>query len=430
MKTWDEFDLVIEGKLDYKFPLMYKIKQECRFRPINDVRKDLTEKIIQTKSYEMIKPKSRIAITVGSRGIDQLKTVIGTIVEKIKEQNADPFIVPAMGSHGGGDAIAQQKILASYGITEEQVGAPIISSMKVVEIGRLRDGTPLYCDQTAYMADGIIIVNRIKPHTSFRGEIESGLTKMMTIGLGKHKGATAFHQKGFESMGEMLTQAAPIYLKNAPITMGVALIENSIDKLSKLEVVEPNEWFKKEIDLLQNAWQRMPELPVNTIDVLVIDEMGKNISGAGMDPNIINRAGSPAFTPAPAPNINKIVVLDLTDESDGNAIGVGVADLITRRLVDKINLNDMYANAFTSTVLTGSRIPIPIKNDRDAIALAVKTSNKTQKINLVHIKNTLEISELWVSEDCLSEINEKRGVSILKESKIQFDDNGNLLNYE
>lgn len=429
MRTWDEINLVVEGGLSFEFPKMYKIQQTWDFPYLTEVKAALRKEFSASSASGLIKPGMKIAIAVGSRGIDQLPEVVKAIVELLKGCGAEPFVIPAMGSHGGGDSRNQAKILHSYGITEEAIGAPIESSMDTVEIGKLQNGTPLYCDKLAYESDGIIVVNRVKPHTSFRGQIESGLTKMMAIGLGKHRGATAFHRWGFAAMREMLMEAAPIFLSNAPILMGVALLENAYDKLSVIKVVKPDDWVAQEEALLSQARSMMPRLPLDDIDVLIVDEMGKNISGAGMDPNIINRAGSPAFIPSPSPRINKLVVLDLTDESGGNAIGVGVADLITRRLVDKINLSYMYANAITATVLAGSRIPMPLANDREAIAVSIKTCNAAGPVKIVRIKNTLELSEIWVSEGCLKLLENRSGIQVKEHRSMEFDESRAIFNF-
>ncbi len=427
MQTWDEVELVVEGGLSYDFPAMYKVEQRWNDPKLSDIGQALEQQLAVSEGFQNIKPGMKIAIAVGSRGIDQLATVLKQLVAQLKQKGASPFLFPAMGSHGGGKADHQKEILHAYGITEASIGAPIYSSMEVIEIGRLSNGTPLYCDKLAYESDGIIVVNRVKPHTSFRGELESGLTKMMVIGIGKHKGATAFHQGGFAKLGPQLLEAAPIFLEKAPILMGVAMLENAYDQLTLLGIVEKKGWVDEEKALLAKAKSLMPSLPLDDIDVLIVDVMGKNISGAGMDPNIINRAGSAAFVPAPTPQINKLVVLDITEESGGNAIGVGVADITTRKLVDKINLSDMYANAITATVLAGSRIPVTVKNDREAIAVAMRTSNAVGPIKIVRIKSTLELSSLWVSEGCLPQIKESPRTRVMDKMDLSFDKWGNLI---
>lgn len=421
VKTWDEVELVMEGDTEFDFPKMFRIRQECAVSPIENIRVELKDKVAQSKSFSQIKQGQRIAITVGSRGIDQIDTVVRHLVEELKAKEALPFIVPCMGSHGGGTAEGQTDVLTSYGVTEEKMGAPVFSSMEAVEIGQLSSGAPLFCDKYAYESDGIIVLNRVKLHTSFRGDIESGLTKMLAIGMGKHKGATSFHQPGFFGMSERLMESVPIYLKNTPICMGLALLENAQEQLSVIETVEPDEWLDKEKKLLQTSREMMPRIPLDDIDVLVVDEIGKNVSGTGMDPNIINRTASPAFTLAPIPKINKVVVLDLTEESAGNANGIGMADVTTRRLVDKINLSYTYANSIAATVLGGVKIPIPAATDREAITLAIKTSNFQGPLKIVRIKNSLDIHELLVSEGCLPQIDRSE-VEVLAEEEWTFNE--------
>jgi hypothetical protein len=393
----------------------------------------LGEMMDQSDRIREVKKGQKIAIAVGSRGIDQLAEVVRTVAAKLQSMGAEPFIVPAMGSHGGATAEGQVKILETYGVTEEKVGAPIRSSMETVSLGSISNGIELHCDRLAFESDGIIVINRIKPHTSFRGEVESGLTKMLVIGLGKHKGATAFHSQGFEAFPDHLPEAAPVFLNKIPVLAGIGMIENAYDKLCELAIVAPQDWVEHEKKLLQKAKAYMPKIPLKEIDVLIIGEMGKNISGAGMDPNIINRAASPAFVSSPSPKIRKIAVLDLTDVSGGNATGIGVADITTRKLVDKINLDYTYANAITSTVIAGARIPMTVSNDRDAIKVAVKTSNAkdNDSVKIAYIKNTLHIGELWVSEGCLTQIIDTIPTEIEDNTgAFVFDEAGNMLGFK
>jgi hypothetical protein len=275
-----------------------------------------------------------------------------------------------MGSHGGATAAGQIEVLNGYGITETSVGAPIKSSMDVVEAGRFEDGTPLYTDRLAFEADAIVIANKIKPHADFKGRYESGLVKMLTIGLAKHKGAVALHDHGFAAFHEVLPKAAEILLDKLPILFGLAILENAFDELMHLEIIPKAQIMAREKELLEIAKRSIGRLLFDDIDVLIVDEIGKNISGEGMDPNVTGRPGSglPGF---PAPDIQKIVALDVTVESHGNGVGIGSADLSTRRCVEKIDLGAMYTNAFSANILNPAKLPMVLNNDHDALCVAL-----------------------------------------------------------
>ncbi|MDP9579788.1 UNVERIFIED_ORG: hypothetical protein J2X74_005662 [Bacillus sp. 1751] len=412
---------------DIPLPKMIKVKQYFDDAKLDDFELALKEKLYQDAIKQKVVPGMEIAIAVGSRGLDRLVDITSIIVESLKDLGAIPFIVPSMGSHGGATAEGQREVLAHLGVTEESVKAEIRSSMEVVQIGELQNGLPVYIDRYALKADGIVVINRVKPHTAFRGPVESGIMKMISIGLGKQKGAEACHQLGFKYMAENVPAMAKMIMEKTPILFGVATIENAFDKVARVEVIAAEEIGEKEPDLQSLAKQLLPKLFFEQLDVLVINEIGKNISGDGMDPNITGRYPTPYAHGGP--DVNKMVVLDLTPQTEGNANGVGTADFTTQRLVDKMNLEVTYANGLTSTVCAPTKIATTLPNDREAIKAAIKTSNilDFSKVKMVRIKNTLEISEIEVSEALLEHV--KKHPKMEEYSNLydlKFNENGNL----
>ena len=370
-----------------------------------------------------------IAIGVGSRGIKQQPLVVKALIRELLAVGAEPFIVPAMGSHGGGSAEGQSKVLASYGITEDTMGAPVKATMEVVELCKLKDGTAIYCDRLANAADFIIACNRVKPHTSFRGPYESGLMKMLAIGLGKHEGATALHFKGFAQFHNLIPSAGKAFIENTNILFGVAMVENSEENLQHLELVAANEFVTRDAALLKLARASIPQLLFEDIDVLVIDEIGKNISGAGLDPNVTGRAGSrePGFERKHP--IGRIVVRDLTDETEGNATGIGMSDVTTQQAVGKLDWSKTYLNMVTAGALDGGKLPIVADTDRDAIGIAIRgcPGVMSDQARIVRIKNTLELTTVWASERLIAGIEANSKQEILSEPfELSFNEMGAL----
>ncbi|HOB08046.1 MAG: lactate racemase domain-containing protein [Limnochordia bacterium] len=408
-------------------PRMVKVSQKFDAPRLADVEGELRAQLRQEHIQAMIKPGMTIAVAVGSRGVNRIADIVRVVVEELKALQAEPFIVPSMGSHGGASAEGQKEVLRHLGITEDSVGAPIRSSMEVNQIASLENGLPVYVDRFACQADGIVVINRVKPHTAFRGPIESGLMKMLAIGLGKQKGAEACHQLGFKHMAEFVPTMAKVIMDKLPVLFGVATVENAFDQVMKLKVIPASEIEGEEKELLKIAKANMPKLWFDQIDVLVIDEIGKNISGDGFDPNVVGRYPTPyAYG---GPDVTKIVVLDLTDETEGNANGIGTADFTTRYCVDKIDYEKIYANGLTSTVVAPTKIPTTLENDREAIQAAIKTCNILDftKVRLVRIKNTLQLAEIEVSEPMIPEVESNPNLNILSAPyDWEFDANGNL----
>lgn len=412
---------------DIPVPKMAKVRQTFDNTYIENLSDELMGKLDRESIKNDIKPGMEIAIAVGSRGLDRLVELTAVTVKFLQELGAKPFIVPSMGSHGGATAEGQKAVLEHLGVTEETVNAEIRSSMEVVKVGELPNGLPVYVDKLASKADGIVVINRVKPHTAFRGPVESGIMKMISIGLGKQKGAEACHQLGFKHMAEHVPAMAKLTLSKIPFLFAVATVENAFDKIAQVEVLRAEEIEEKEIELQKLSKEMLPKLYFDKIDVLVIDKIGKNISGDGMDPNITGRYPTPyAYG---GPDVTKMVVLDLTKETEGNANGVGTADFTTQTLVDKMDRDTTYANGLTSTVVGPTHISTALPNDELAIKAAIKTCNILDftKVKLVRIKNTLQIGEIEVSEALLDHIKENENTEQISDLyEFEFDADGNL----
>lgn len=398
---------------DIPIPRMVRIQQMFSADRLTHLEEVLTAEL--AKAEEMIQPGMEIAIAVGSRGVDRIAELTRLTAAMIKRRGGKPFIVPSMGSHGGATAEGQVAVLRHLGVTEESVGAEIRATMEVERIGTLPSGLPVFIDRYAAAADGIVVINRNKPHTAFRGPVESGLLKMISIGLGKQKGAEACHQLGFGHMAENVPAMARMVMERLPVLFGVGTVENAYDQIAKVVVVSAAEMEAVEMELLKEAKRLMPRIMFDQIDVLVIDEIGKNISGDGMDPNITGRYPTP-FAQG-GPDVGKMVVLGLTKETEGNANGIGTADFTTQRLVDQIDREKMYANGLTSTVVAPTKIPTTLACDREAIQAAIKTCNILHfpDVRLVRIKNTLELGEIEISEALLEEAKANPSIRVLTE---------------
>ena len=422
--------LIIEGGLNLPMPKMVPIRQKFSTAEVKDIPAEIQKLFHQEARMKTIRKGSRIAVTGGSRGIQAIDKVILAVIRELKSLGAEPFVVPAMGSHGGATAEGQKKVLAGYGITEETMGVPVRSSMEVEEIGKLGNGVPVYLDKEALHSDGIVVINRVKPHTAFKADYESGLIKMLAIGLGKHKGATAFHSCGMDMFGELLPQLGKVVLAKAPVLFGLAILENAYDHPARFEIVWSQDLIAREKVLLVEAKSLMPQIIPDNLDLLIVHELGKEISGSGMDPNITGRSSSPFFKKPDALKVQRIVVLNLTAATKGNACGIGMADLTTKKVVDAMDRDYTYINAITSGVLATARIPIHMPTDQEAIQLALKTCARVEhpRSRIIWIKNTLSLEKILASETILPEIKANPQLEVLGEPKaMQFDGKGNLL---
>ncbi|MGL5437689.1 MAG: lactate racemase domain-containing protein [Lachnospiraceae bacterium] len=414
---------------DQKLPRMFQVKQifpHPRIMP-EQVPGLMLELLSQPQFANQVKPGMRIAITAGSRGIANVALTTKCIADFVKAQRAHPFIVPAMGSHGGATAQGQREILEGYGITEDYVGCPIISSMEVKRIGVNEEQMEVYIDKHAAEADGIIIGCRIKPHTAFRGPYESGIMKMMAIGLGKQHGAEVCHEAGFKNMAKYVPMFGKAIIKHAPILFAVPTIENAFDETCKIVAVNADEIEAKEPLLLKEAFANMPRIMVDECDVLVVDQIGKNFSGDGMDPNITGTFCTPYANGGI--KSQRVCVLDLSPETHGNGIGLGYSSATTKRVFEQLDLAAMYPNAITCTVLGGVRIPMIMESDREAIQVCVRTCNEIDKGNprIVRIPNSLHLEHIMLSEAYYEEAKHNPNLIIMSEPDfLDFDGEGNL----
>jgi len=391
-----------------QLPLMTPVEQNFPATSIDDVAASVQQQVQEAGLLASIAKGARIAVTAGSRGIANIPAIMRVVVDQVKEAGGQPFILPHRGFHGGSTPEGQREVLASYGITPESMDAPIEASMDVVEVDQLKDGTPVLVNRLALEADGVIIVNRVKPHTSFRGPFESGLMKMMTIGLGSRQGATIAHSRGAHGLTTLIPAWGSVILQKAPIIGGVAIIENAYEQTTRIAALRPEQFESEEPRLLQEARENMPRLLVHNIDLLIVEQMGKDISGTGMDTNVLGRMMLPGVKEPDEPGISRIVTLDLTDKTHGNANGVGIADIVTRRLFDRIDLKATYANVFTTTFLNRAYIPVIMESDREAIeaALEVLRLENPAQARIVRIKNTLEIAHIHISEPLFNEFKD------------------------
>ncbi|MBI1398056.1 MAG: DUF2088 domain-containing protein [Betaproteobacteria bacterium] len=398
----DRIEVNIAGGLDIPLPRMVHVRQKFATPRVESVSKTVSEQFQRAEIRGKVKPGMTIAVGCGSRGINNIAECVKQVVAELKALGAKPFIFPAMGSHGGATAEGQREVLEGYGITEEAMGCPIQSQMEVVELGKLDSGMPVYMDKTAAAADGVVVVCRVKPHTNFRAPIESGIVKMLTIGMGKIIGATELHTDGMDTFGTLLPAAASLIMAKKNVLFGVAMVENAADETAIIEAVPGEQILEREPALQTKAKELMARLQFDEIDVLVVEKIGKNISGSGMDPNITGR--NCRFVEwNMKPFVKKIAVLGLTPETHGNATGVGAADVITMRLYKELDIAKTYANIITSTYLDGGAIPIIMNTDQEAIQLAVKTvvRVKPQDARVVRIATTLEVMDIHVSEPML-----------------------------
>ena len=368
-----------------------------------------------------------VAITCGSRGVCNIPIITRAIVDFVKSCGGQPFVFPAMGSHGGATAEGQRGVLRAYGVTEESVGCPIRATMEVVQVGETEEGMPVFVDRYAYEADGIILCGRVKAHTAFRGPYESGILKMSVIGLGKQHGAEHVHQDGFSDLGRLLPMIARVVFDKTNILGAVAVAENAFDQTCILEGLLKEEIFEKEPDILRRSKERLGRIFFDDIDVLVVDQLGKDISGDGMDPNITGRYAVPYMESDK--KVQHIAVLDLTEETHGNCNGLGLADVTTQRAVEKIDVDCTYPNVVTSTVLCTPKIPLFTHSDRACIQIALKTCNYIDRDHprIVHIKDTMRLEEIEISEAMLEEARANEHIQILGEPQDwPFNEEGDL----
>jgi len=400
---------------------------------VEDIKKEIRQELVKKGLKDRVRKGQRIAVTAGSRGIANIAEILATVVEEVRKAGGEPFIVPAMGSHGGSTPEGQVEVLCSLGVTEESVGAPIVSSMEVDPVGTLKGGVTVYLDRIALRADGIFVVGRVKPHTDFKGGIESGLLKMLAIGLGKQKGAEMIHWHKYDGYHRIMPEAGKLIAEKTNVVMGLAVLENARHETAMVRALLPSEFVAGEMMLLETAKGLLPRIPFREVDVLIVEEIGKNISGVGMDTNVTGRFWMPGEADPKATTVGKIVVLDLSEETHGNAIGIGLADLTTARAASKIDHQQTYVNCLTQGSGETGKIPPFLPSDRDAIATAVRICGPVDpaRARVVRIRNTQELESIWVSESLAEEVKASpelsRKVRLLGEPReMQFDVLGTL----
>ena len=403
-------------------PQFYCVQQNFKREAVEDIAGNVRQQFLKFDFENKIQKGQSVAIAVGSRGISHLYSLVTAVIGVLKSLKLEPFIVPAMGSHGNATADGQVQVLKKMKIAEESMGVSIISDMAVVSLGRLDVGAEIFFSKDAIEADHVVPINRVKPHTAFRGEVESGLCKMLAVGLGKQKGASTLHKYG---LSQVLIPSALRILEKVSVLFGVAVVENPFDQIHTIQLVQPESFIDVDRQLLKLAWEMFPKIPLEDLDILIVDEMGKNISGAGMDPNVVGlwrREGGKRN-----PDYRIILVLDLTDESHGNAVGIGLADLTTQHVMKKIDMETTHMNALTSGVLRSVCLPIPLKNDRIALETALNLLPNPSQVKMARITNTLKVQKFWVTDNCLSQLNSREGVILDdKPVEIEFDNSGRI----
>lgn len=385
---------------DVPLPKMFRASQQFSSAhiPRNEIEKVVAEELSRSGMVERIKPGMRIAVTAGSRGIRNVDEITRSIVTCVKARGATPLIVPAMGSHGGATAEGQKELLAGYGITEGKMGCEILSSMETVLLGHSELGRPVYMDKIAWESDGVILSCRLKPHNAFRGSFESGPCKMMTVGLGKQKGAEQVHADGMDIIADNIPTMAKVTLSTGKILFAIPCLENAYDQTLLLEAIPAEKILEREPELLEVAFANMPSILVGVGDVLIVDNVGKNFSGTGVDPNITGTFSTPYASGGVA--VQRTCFLNLTEESHGNSLGIGLASAITRRIFDQIDADAMYTNCITSTVIRSAMVPCVLNTDKEAIQFCIRTCNRIEREHprVIRIQNSLHIGQLMLSE--------------------------------
>ncbi len=396
--------LLLEEDLKRPLPKMYRVRQSFNKEHLEDIEGTVAREFAKAEIRSQVKPGMRVALAVGSRGIRNLSRIVKCVVDQLLALEAEPFIVAAMGSHGGGTLEGQLEILHTYGITQEAMGIPVVANNDVELLGSTSRGIQVYFDKLCLeQADLVIPINRVKLHTDFVDTIQSGMCKMLVIGLGHHKGCTAIHKADFSYFGDTLREATRLILSRAKVGFGVAIMENAYDQTLLVEAVPAGKMLEREAELVMLSRKNMPILMIPDIDVLVVEQIGKDISGNGYDPNILGKSFLLKEFVLPVPKIGRMVVLDVSPASHGSAVGIGIFDVTTRKLFDQLNMEAMYANDIALGCLDDCKIPLVAADEEEAIRVAVKVlrDNDPEKLKIVRIRDTLHMEEIQVSEDLL-----------------------------
>ena len=410
--------ILLREDLERPLPQMHRVRQQFDNRRLEDVAGTVRAQLARPEVRETIRPGARIAVAVGSRGIRDLYTVVETTVSCLKEMGAEPFIVSAMGSHGGGTEEGQREVLAGYGITPENLGVPVITSVDTVLLGHAPSGRPIWFDRTAFEADLVVPINRIKLHTDFVGQLQSGLCKMLVIGLGNHKGCSAVHEEDPEHFAQIIEETARVILEKAPIGFGVAVLENAYDQTSQVEAVPARGLIEREKELVLQARANMPCILLPEADVIVCQEIGKDVSGAGFDPNILGRSSVLKTFVLHIPRYQKLVLTRVTEASHGNGIGIGLFDVVTRQAAEAVDWESTYANAIACNCLGDASIPCTVEDEETAVRVALKCCRGIDRDHpkIIRIQNTLHLEYIQVSDALLPDVEADPRLSLAEET--------------
>ena len=409
--------ILLEEDLQRPLPKMYKVRQQFNEDRLEDVAGTVRAQLQREDIRSLVKPGARVAVAVGSRGIRDLYTVVEQVILSLKEMGANPYIISAMGSHGGGTEEGQREVLAGYGITEENLGVKVVTTVDTVHLGNCANGRPIWFDREAMEADLVVPINRVKLHTDFTGPIQSGLCKMLVIGLGNHKGCSAVHEESPDVFADVIEETASIILQKAPIGFGVAILENAYDKTYMVEAVPASNMIAREKELVQIAKGNMPYIMLPEADVIVCHEIGKDVSGAGFDPNILGRSSVLKTFVLHIPKYQRLVLCDVTPASHGNGVGVGLFDVITKKVADQLDMEAMYANAIACNCLGDANIPCTVEDEETATRVALKCCRNIDRDNprIIRIQNTLRLEYIEVSEALLDDVKATPGMTLVNE---------------
>lgn len=408
--------ILLEEDLQRPLPKMYRVRQQFDEACLTDIAGTVRAEMATPSIRSLVKPGMRVAVGVGSRGIRNLYTIVEATIASLREMGAQPFIVSAMGSHGGGTEAGQREVLAGYGITEEKLGVPVVTTVDTVSLGACANGRPVWFDRAAYEADLIVPINRVKLHTDFVGPLQSGLCKMLVIGLGNHKGCSAVHEESPEVFASAIEETARLILQKAPVGFGIAILENAYDKTCAIEAVPAEGMIEREKELVQIAKGNMPYIMLDEADVIVCDVIGKDISGAGFDPNILGRSSVLKQFVLHIPRYQRLVLCDVTPASHGNGIGVGLFDVITKKVADQLDLEAMYANAIACNCLGDASVPCTVDDEETAVRVALKCCRGIDRDNpkIIRIHSTLHLGEIAVSEALLEDVRANSRMSLIE----------------
>lgn len=414
-------------------PAVFPVRQILNQPQIADPRAAIRRQILESRLRQRVKAGARVAVGVGSRGVANIAMMASAAVETLRAMDYQPFIVAAMGSHGGATPGGQRELLASYGVTEQAMGVPVRTEMDTVLLGKNTWGEPVYWDRNAFEADAVVTLSRIKPHTDFHGPIESGIVKMLVIGLGKRDGAATHHRYGVPGLRDMIRESVQVVLAKTKFALGIGVLENAADQTAAIQAVEPEDLLATEPRLLEQARALMGKIPLSKLDLLVVGELGKNYSGTGMDTNVLGRQMVEGTPDMLVPNITRICVLDIAEESHGNAVGVGIADLTTKRLLEQMDHNITDINVLTSCFLLRSKIPVALPTDRECIAMGLRTcwQPRVEQVRMAIIPNTLELTDMWVTAKLVEEVPVRSDLQVTGASRpLPFDARDNLAQEE